>query len=107
MAQNERDVLEALGEYKCDVGISVENVIVMVNIKTLKGRFIVHKVSTWVVGVVKSVWKRRRVLLASLQSSIRRKRILLDSKTKQGRLRGRQVLGTSCCCKRVNTVEKQ
>ena len=24
--QNERDVLEALGEYKCDAGMSVENV---------------------------------------------------------------------------------
>ena len=51
--------------------------------------------------------KRRRVLLASLpQSSIGQKRI--DGlKTKQGRLRGTQVLGTSCCCKRVNTFEKQ
>ncbi len=27
-----------------------------------------------------------------------------DAKTKQGRLRGGQVLGTSCCCKRINTV---
>ncbi len=33
--------------------------------------------------------------------------LLLDSKTKQGRLRGRQVLRTTCSCKRVNTVEKQ
>jgi hypothetical protein len=32
---------------------------------------------------------------------------LLDSKTKQGRLRGRPRLGTSWCCKRVNTIEKQ
>ncbi len=32
--------------------------------------------------------------------------VLLHSKTKQERLRGRQVLGTSGCCKRVNTVEK-
>jgi hypothetical protein len=46
--------------------------------------------------------KRRRVLLASLpQSSIGQKRIREDH------ARGRQVLGTSCCCKRVNTVEKQ
>ena len=34
--QNERDVLEALDEYKCDTGMSVENVPVVVNIKTLK-----------------------------------------------------------------------
>ena len=38
--QNERD-LEGLGEYKCDAGMSVENV-PAVNIKTLKGRFIAH-----------------------------------------------------------------
>ena len=44
--QNERDVLEALGEYKCDAGMSVENVPAVVNIKTLKGRFIAHKFST-------------------------------------------------------------
>jgi hypothetical protein len=48
----------------------------------------------------------RRMLLARFQSSISQKR-LLDPKTKQGRLRGRQILGTSCCCKRVRTVENQ
>ena len=48
-------VLEALGDYKCDAGMSVENVPAVVNITTLKGRFIVHKFSTgWPVGVVKS-----------------------------------------------------
>ena len=41
--QNERGVLEALGEYKCDPGMSVENVSVVVNIKTLKGQCIAHK----------------------------------------------------------------
>jgi hypothetical protein len=35
--QNERDDLEALYEYKCDTGMSVENVSTVVNIKTLKG----------------------------------------------------------------------
>ena len=30
-----------------------------------------------------------------------------NKKTNQGRLHDRQVLGTSCCCKRLNTVEKQ
>jgi len=73
--QNERDVLEALGDYKCDAGMSVENVPAVVNIKTRKGRLIAHKFSTgWAVGVVKSV-ESRRVLLASLQSSMCQKRI--------------------------------
>ena len=40
--QNERDVPETLGEYKCDAGMSVETVPVVVNIQTLKGRFIAH-----------------------------------------------------------------
>ena len=49
--QNEHDVLEALGDYKCDAEMSVENVPAVVNIKTLKGRFIAHEVSTgWAVG---------------------------------------------------------
>ncbi len=57
--QNESDVLEALGDYKCDAGMSVENVPAVLNIKTLKGRFIAHKFSTgWAVGVVKSVEKK-------------------------------------------------
>ncbi len=60
--QNERDVPETLGEYKCDAGMSVENVSTVVNIKTLKGRFIAHKFSTvWAVGVVKSVEKKKSV----------------------------------------------
>jgi hypothetical protein len=55
--------------------MSVENVPAVVNIKTLKGRFIAHKFSTgWSVGVVKSV-EKRRVLLASSQSSIRQEHI--------------------------------
>ena len=33
--QNERDVSEALGEYTCDAGMSVENVSAVVHIKTL------------------------------------------------------------------------
>jgi len=51
-------LLEALGEYKCDTGMSVENVPAIVNIKTLKERFVAtaHLFSTgWVVGVVKNV----------------------------------------------------
>jgi len=42
--QNEHDVLEALGDYKRDTGMSVENVPV-VNINSLKRRFIAHKCS--------------------------------------------------------------
>ncbi len=54
--QNERDVLEALGDYKCDAGMSVENVPAVVNIKTLKGLLLAHKFSTgWSVGV----WNKR------------------------------------------------
>jgi len=60
--QNERDVLDALGEYKCDAGMSVEDVPSIVNIKTLKGRLIAHKFNTgWTVGVVKSVEKKESV----------------------------------------------
>ena len=44
--QNERAILEALGEYKCDAGMSVEDVPAVVNIKTLKGRLIAHKFNT-------------------------------------------------------------
>ena len=44
--QNDRDVLDALGEYKCDTGMSEEDVTVIVNIKTLKGRLIEHKFNT-------------------------------------------------------------
>jgi hypothetical protein len=39
--QNERDVLEALGDYKCDAGMSVENVPAVVKI-TLNRRFVAH-----------------------------------------------------------------
>jgi hypothetical protein len=60
--RNWHDVLEALGDYKCDAGMSFENVPVVVDIKTLKGRFIAHKFSTgWVVGVVKRVEKKKSV----------------------------------------------
>jgi hypothetical protein len=44
--QNERDVLEALGECKCDYGMFVEDVTVIVIIKRLKGRLIAHKFNT-------------------------------------------------------------
>ncbi len=62
--QNGSDVLEALGEYKSYDGISDENVPAVVNIKTLKGRFIAHKFSTgWSVGVVKSLEKKKSVVV--------------------------------------------
>jgi hypothetical protein len=47
--QNERDVFEALGDYKCDRGISVENVPAVVNVQTLKERLIAQ-VLYWVGG---------------------------------------------------------
>jgi hypothetical protein len=60
--QNERDVLDVLGEYKCDAGMSVENVPAIVNIKTLKGRLIAHKFITgWAAGAEKSVEKEESV----------------------------------------------
>jgi hypothetical protein len=52
--QNQCDVFDALGEYMCDSGMSVEDVSTIVNIKP-KGRLITHKFNTgWTVGVVKS-----------------------------------------------------
>ncbi len=89
------DVLEALGDYKCDAGMSVKNVPAVLNIKTLKGRFIAHKFSTWwAVGVVKSVEKKRSV---AGQFAVKYKSETYCHK----------YWGTSCCCKRVNTVETQ
>ena len=42
--------------------MSVRNVTVVVNIRTLKGRFIAHKFSNgWAVGMVKSVEKKKSV----------------------------------------------
>ena len=55
-------MLDALGEYECDAGMSVEDVPAIVNIKTLKRRLIAHKFNTgWAVGVVKSVEKKKSV----------------------------------------------
>jgi hypothetical protein len=57
---------QALGGYKCGIGMSVENVPVVVNIKTLKGRFTAHKFSNgWAMGVVKSGKEEESRLLAS------------------------------------------
>ena len=45
--QNECDVLEALGDYKCDAGMSVETVPAVVNIRrTIDSTQVVY----WVVG---------------------------------------------------------
>ena len=71
------------------------------NIKALKGRFIAQ----W------RVWKKKECCWP-VCSQVWARNVFLDSKTKQGRLRGWQVLGnlfflagTSFCCKRVNNVE--
>ncbi len=55
-------MLDALSEYECDAGMSVEDVPAIVNIRTLKRRLIAHKFNTgWAVGVVKSVEKKKSV----------------------------------------------
>ncbi len=46
-------------EYKCDAGMSVEDVPVIVNIKTLKGRLIANKFNTGL--AVTSVEKKKSV----------------------------------------------
>ncbi len=62
MLESEQIEREALGEYKCGTGMSVEDVTAIVNIKTLKGRLIGGKFNTgWAVGVVKSVEKQDSV----------------------------------------------
>ncbi len=38
--QNDHDVFEALGKLKCDQGMSVENVSVVVNMKTRRGNLL-------------------------------------------------------------------
>jgi hypothetical protein len=48
--QNERDVLDALGKYKCDAGMSVEDVPAVVKIKALG----CTQVQYWVPG--RSLW---------------------------------------------------
>ncbi len=54
----ERDALDAVGDYECPAGMSVEDVPAVVNINTLKSdsRLIAHKLETgWFVGVVRSL----------------------------------------------------
>ena len=71
--------------------MSVENVSAVVNIKTLKGRFIAHKFSTgWAVGVVRSVEKKKSVAGQFARSS---SIISQKYKAKHGRLRRRQSTG--------------
>ncbi len=50
MLESEQIERKALGEYKCDTGMSVQDVPVIVDIKTLKGRLIARKFNTgWAV----------------------------------------------------------
>jgi hypothetical protein len=65
--RNERDVLDALGEYKCDTGMSVEDVPAVVNKKTQKGQLITHKFNT---GGCGEEWKRS-VLMVSLKFAVK------------------------------------
>ena len=76
----------------------------IVNIKTLKGRLIAHKFSTgWAVGVVKSVEKKKSV---SGQFAVEYKSETYCWTQKLNK-EDYGVLGTSCCCERINTVAKQ
>ena len=60
--QNDRDILDAVGEYKCPDRMSVRNVPAVVNIKTVTGRCIAYKFNTgWSAGVVKNVDKKKSV----------------------------------------------
>ena len=68
--QNERDALEELGEYKCDAGMSVEDVPAIVNKKNSEGAIDCTQVQYWVGIGCGRVWKRRRALLASFHLSI-------------------------------------
>ena len=62
---------------KCDVTMSVHDVSVIVNIKTLKRRLIEHKFNIgWVVGVVKIVERKKSVVGQFPESSIGEKRIV-------------------------------
>jgi len=45
--QNERDVLEGMGDYKCDAGMSVENVPAVVKIKNTEGTIYCTQVLYW------------------------------------------------------------
>jgi hypothetical protein len=75
--QNEHAVLEALGRGQVKVTANRWKNWVTTGETLTQGRFIAQKISTgWGLGVVKSPHgvERRRVLLASLQSSISQKR---------------------------------
>jgi hypothetical protein len=50
--QSERDVLVALGEYKCDTGMSLEDMSAIVNIKTERVIDCTKFNPGWAVGVV-------------------------------------------------------
>jgi len=61
--QNECDVLEALGEYKCDAGMSVEGVPALVNKKTYNS-----ETYCWTKTINRQAMIRgRRVLLAAVK----------------------------------------
>ena len=55
---SERDFLEALGDHKCDAGMSVENVSAVFNIKTLKRPFIAHIGTQALYGVGRGCGKK-------------------------------------------------
>jgi hypothetical protein len=104
---NEGDVLDALGEYKCDAGMSVEDVAVIVNIKTLKGRLIANKFNTgWSVGVTKCVEKTNSVAV-QLAVKYRSETYCWTPKLNREDYGVDKYWALLAVVKRVNTVEKQ
>ena len=82
--QNERDVLEALGEHKCDAGMFVENVPAVVH-KNNEGTIYCTQVLYWV-GEVKSVEKES--VAGQIAVKYKSETYCWTQKLKQGRLRG-------------------
>jgi hypothetical protein len=84
----------ARGEYKCDAGMSVQNMPTVVHIKPLKYRFIAHKFSSR----CGEDCGQKEVCCWPVCSQVQVRNVLMESKTKQGTLRSTQVLGTSGRC---------
>ncbi len=85
--------LEGLGDYKCDTGMSVENVPAVVDIKNNGGTIYCTKIFDWVDGGPRGGEDCGKEEECSW--------------TVYSQVEVRNVLGTSCCCKRVNIVEKK
>ena len=80
--------------------------IVMVVNKNTEGTIYSTQVLYWVDGEGGEECGKEERCCYPVCSQVWVRNVLLDSKTKPGRLRGWQVMGTSCYCTRVNTLEK-